>query len=118
MFFHSDDNVFIPEDVVWNAVDNWDPSSSCSLVSDNEPSLDVDLPIDDREDFDMKLPNQDGRFGPRTTKKDLKKLQASRVPANTLKNTHWVLQFLTPGRIIGVVAAMQSRISVKGVLQI
>ena len=56
MFSQSDGNVFIPEDVLSNAADNWDPLPlpNCSLVRDNEQPLDVDLAIDDREDFDMK----------------------------------------------------------------
>ena len=86
MFSQSDDNVFIPEDVLWNAAVDWDPLplTNCSLVRNNEQPLDIDLAIDDCEYFDMKLREQEGRFGLRTTKEDFKILQASRVPPNTL----------------------------------
>ena len=78
----SDLAVEIDPDLLEKAVKGWDSELSLSQV---------EIALDDREDFKETPAEQSARFGPRASTADLTKLLERSVPKNTKRNTSWGL---------------------------
>ena len=83
----SDLTVKISEAVLLQAALDWSKAEAQGQSLGVDLQLNID--IADREDFDLSSQEQSKRFGPKSSPADLAKLVASRVPANTQRNTRW-----------------------------
>ena len=91
MLSQPDLTVKISEAVLLQAASDWSKAEEQgqSLGVDRPVDLQLNIDVADREDFDLSSQEQSKRFGPKSSPADLAKLVASRVPANTQRNTRW-----------------------------